>query len=111
MNKISDRGQPSPIIPVTPNLEQYKLHGKHKAKKKNLYPSIQPTMQPIQTNQLQGCIDKYPTTPTNNNLANNNRCYIHPDRKGIYATENNKKYFCQLCALTDGGGDSKFMDE
>lgn len=39
MNELSNRGQPSPIIPVTPNLEQYKLHGKHKAKKKNLYPS------------------------------------------------------------------------
>ena len=42
-------------------------------------------------------------------------CLNHPDRKAIYVSrDNNKKYqkyFCALCAVTDGGGDSKFMDE
>lgn len=92
-------------MPLTPNLEQYKLHGKTKAKKKNLCPAIQPTIQPIQLS------DKSPTTPTN---FNNKMtiCQYHPDRKAIYFTrDNNKKPFCGICAVTDGGGDSKFLDE
>ncbi len=46
MNKITDRNQNNPMIPLTPNLEQWKLHGKTKPKKKNLCPAIQPTLQP-----------------------------------------------------------------
>lgn len=48
MNKVQDRQQQNPIIPLTPNLEQYKLHGRNKTKKKNISPTIQPTLQPIQ---------------------------------------------------------------
>jgi hypothetical protein len=29
----------------------------------------------------------------------------------MYTTkDNNKKQFCGICAVTDGGGDSKFLD-
>ena len=52
MNKISDRSHNTVIVPVTPNLEQYKLHGKTKPKKKNLCPVIQPTLQPIHSNLI-----------------------------------------------------------
>lgn len=48
MNKINDRSLPQSCVPLTPNLDQYKLHGgtRNKTKKKNTYPNIQP-IQPI----------------------------------------------------------------
>lgn len=106
MNRISDRSQITPIPPQTPNLEQYKL-GKTKPKKKNLCPSIQPTLQPIQPTLSQ---DRSQTTPTNTNRMA--VCQNHPDRRAMYtAKDNNKKQFCGICAVTDGGGDAKFLDE
>lgn len=49
MNKICERSHPT-AVPLTPNLEQYKLHGRTKPKKKAIYP-LQPTIQPLQ-NQI-----------------------------------------------------------
>jgi hypothetical protein len=48
MNKINDKVQLQNMVPLTPNLEQYKLHGaRNRTKKKNTYPNIQSTIQPI----------------------------------------------------------------
>lgn len=117
MNRIYDRTHNSMGVPLTPNLEQYKLHSRNKTKKKNACPIIQPTLQPIHLNPL---IEKTPTTPTGNinNLinANSNKaayvsCQYHPDKRAIYTIkENSKRMFCGICAVTDGGGDSKFLD-
>lgn len=93
MNKISERSQATGV-PLTPNLEQYKLHGRTKPKKKSIYP-LQPTMQPLQ-NQIE-------RSPTNSKIA---FCQNHPDKKGLFfRRDNSKKGLCGFCAICDGGGD------
>jgi hypothetical protein len=49
----------------------------------------------------------------NNNNSNNKHsvCFYHPDKKAMYVSRDNcKKHLCAICAMTDGGGDSKFLD-
>jgi hypothetical protein len=69
--------------------------------------------------------DRYPPTPTlyNNsinfnsmNMNSNSKlgiCQNHPEKKAMFTTntkDGKNKQFCGLCAVTDGGGDSKFLD-
>lgn len=92
MNKLADKAQTHGLIPTTPNLESYKLHGKNKPKRKQPPPTNQPTLQPS---------IKSP------NLA---FCSLHPDKVAVRCLEKNpKKKFCTTCAITYGGND--FLDE
>jgi hypothetical protein len=120
MNKAHDRTQPQTAVPLTPNLEQYKLHGgnRNRTKKKSTFPNIQSAIPNIQctiqpTHPPSALFEKTPTTPTSSALNSKHAvCQNHPDKKAMYfSRDNSKKQLCGICAVTDGGGDHKFFDD